>query len=556
MKKQTLFLIGMAAAVVTLTGCSSNEEGSQVVRKMRTLTITQTSAQQKSILVDQGENGLNATWEMGDQMTVYNQSYPAAGYAIVKASASTKNTNFVGKVDCQAGDVLRLFYPKVSESGSVTDATNNGTLTLDISNQKGTLEDIQQHFDFNYGQATVTAVDEETATANAGTTENLMAICKFTFKSEGSYLKKISSVKISGVPTTATFTLSASNTPALTPATTASTINISADGMDNAVYVALFPGETTPTFTLTAGESTYEGTLTASTLKAGKFYNSVVVEATKTGDAPKDYIEVCGIKWAKGNLQYNSVEGGDEGFQENWRIAPTQWSNFGESYDWDKYREHFLKFKITQDEKYYLFYLSSVFRDYYGDLYYSPSETTTAYSSSTFSKTSRFEDANRGDLAFWASKGKYRLPSYTEANRLYTQASWRYGTYTVDGKTIYGLLLYEAEGERVAPDKIYENEIEQFTESDIASGLFLPQIGTYYLAGQNYTDLTYRIRPTIYDEGYISHALISFGNRVNSSGNYYSEVKQYSIPSGPTNSSNSSSKRFYEYFPIRPVLNE
>ena len=486
MKKQTLFLIGMAAAVVTLTGCSSNEGSEQVTRKSRTLTITQSAVQQKSILVDQGENGLNATWEMGDQMTVYNQSYPAAGYATVKASASTKNTNFVGKVDCQASDVLRLFYPKVSESGSVTDATNNGTLTLDISNQKGTLEDIQQHFDFNYGQATVTAVDEETATANAGTTENLMAICKFTFKSEGSYLKKISSVKISGVPTTATFTLSASNTPALTPATTASTINISADGMDNAVYVALFPGETTPTFTLTAGESTYEGTLPASTLKAGKFYNSVVVETTKTGDAPKDYIEVCGIKWAKGNLLYDAVNGGQEGFQENWRISKEPWDyyNSSEGNQRDVFNFGVIDLSVTNE------------------LHRIGDHAAQMYISEGGSNTQNYNLAKYGDVAFWASFGKYRSPRYRDLAILVNDASRQYGYFTKDNTKYYGWLYTTPQGD--VP--VVNNEEKEFNREELNKGFFLRKATgkQTYLTSESYSNGNGARTKRIFDCSYSS----------------------------------------------------
>lgn len=41
-----------------------------------------------------------------------------------------------------------------------------------------------------------------------------------------------------------------------------------------------------------------------------------------------DYVEVCGIKWAKGNLLYDAINGGDNHFQTNWKLAPEQWFYF------------------------------------------------------------------------------------------------------------------------------------------------------------------------------------------------------------------------------------
>ena len=40
-----------------------------------------------------------------------------------------------------------------------------------------------------------------------------------------------------------------------------------------------------------------------------------------------EYIEVCGIKWAKGNLQANQGVS-QKGMQDGWRIAPAQWHFF------------------------------------------------------------------------------------------------------------------------------------------------------------------------------------------------------------------------------------
>ena len=511
--KFSSIIYSAAFAAIIMSSCSSDDtsENKSTGRHQRMLTITQNEVEsssqakikvvesewgsekensvngpRKSVLIDQGDAGLKATWEMGDEMTVYNKSYPSAGYAIVKATSTAKNTTFMGAVDCEEGDVIRLFYPKVSESGSVTDPTNTGTLTLDISSQKGTLEDIQQHYDFNYGQATVTAVTNETATANAESTENLMAICKFTFKCDNQYLKQIKKIVISGVAPTATYTLGARSTPTLAPNAT-STVTINNDGLDNCIYVALFPGATTPTFSITTKGGIYEGTLTTATLTGGKFYN-VTINTTKTSG---EYIEVCGIKWAKGNLIYDPVNGGDDGFEENWRIAPSQWFglNYNAPYKWNY---------ITNDNE-----IKDVFNyGYLGDESFCTSNNAykyvrlktqdnySWYDISTkyfYSADDRIDEsnlvnnrsnANRGDLAYWASFEKYRLPRESDFLILQNEASYQFGYINISSNKIYGMLFWTPDVE-----KVNNTSPIAFEESDLEKGLFLPIL---YSGGTDY----------------------------------------------------------------------
>lgn len=507
---KTIYLLTVAAcSFCMITSCSSDEDNSnsdniKAVRKERILTIKQSEpdanhVQTRTILKDQGDEGIYASWEMGDKATIYNKSYPAAGYMFVKASSSSKNTNFIGNVNCEQGDILRMFYPEVNNVSSVTDSDNSGNLTLDISSQKGTLEDIQLNYDFCYGEATVTNVTEETATADMGMTENLMAICKFTFKSGNEYVKGINNVKIKGVSLTATYTLSARTTPVLTPIQqgdnvkkrnkkskasefnetedpaednpTSEYINISADNAENCIYVAMFPGITQPTFTVEANGGVYEGELRESNLQAGKYYN-VVVNLTRTGDASNaDYVEVCGIKWAKGNLQYDPINGGDEGFMENWRIAPTQWHYVG----YDK-TNNFNPYEEDIKDNFSLGYLgeNSYSEDYYainssiidisGKLFYGSISNKT--------ETNIINQATHGDLAFWASNGKYRIPNYSDFKILIDKASYQYGYVKFNSKTINGVLFYNPDNGRIT-----NNSSKQLSDEDLKKGIFIPFSG-------------------------------------------------------------------------------
>lgn len=583
---KTIYLLTVAAcAFCMITSCSSDEDKSnsdniKAVRKERILTIKQSEpdanhVQTRTILKDQGDEGIYASWEMGDKATIYNKSYPAAGYMFVKASSSSKNTNFTGSVDCQAGDVIRMFYPEVNVVSSVTDENNSGILTLDISKQKGTLEDIQLNYDFCYGEATVSDVTETTATADMGSSENLMAICKFTFKSGNEYLKNINKVNITGVHEKGVFTLSNSN-PELIRCQFADFYNsvkqrnvkskapefseleqsqgiitVDAGNVDNFVYVALYPGSTTPAFEVTTDEGKYEGTLTASNLQAGKYYN-VVVNLTRTGDASNaEYVEVCGIKWAKGNLQYDPINGGDEGFMENWRIAPTQWHYVGydKTNNFNPYEEEIKdNFSLGQlGENAYsnkMVSLPGVYaagmEDISGKLYYP--------SVADYNETNLFDKATFGDLAYWASKGKYRIPRNSDMQILCDYASWQLGYIKVNNRNINGVLFYNPGNERIT-----NNKSRLLTDEEMETGLFIPSAGRLY--STYYTNNTKTVTTLNYnnERGYYMSSVINI--------NAYSQNSTFNCLFFTTDLSITSEKpypannQFYQY-KIRPVLCE
>lgn len=518
MKKRLFYMLPVILMAI-MGSCASenatddNQSAQPIGRKLRKLTITQNGTTRsavgttRSILIDKGEEGIYASWEMGDELTVYNKTYPQAGYATIKATSSTKTANFSGNVDCEVNDKLRFFYPSISNEGVVTDLENTGTLTLDISKQKGTLEDIQLHYDFNYGEATITATTDETATGDAGLTEYISAICKFTFKCNKEYVKEISSVEISNVVPSATFALSARNAPELT-LSDAGKIDIISNKVDNFVYVTLFPGVVSPTFTVMATDGKYEGTLSSSTLIAGKFYD-VVVETTRTGegigggtsggggnvggDEPpsNDYVEVCGIKWARGNLQYDPVSGGDEGFVENWRVAPIQWNYVStlqdekkDCFGWGVINEMAYDYSSTRalgggwNQTLATNRIISFFPEesidieskLYSKFFSGGNYSDYASGQAQYTETTVHDNAKYGDVAYYVSYGKYRLPTKDEFVKLITESSIQYGfIVTPEGRACYGYLFSNPESE-----KTVSYEERQIFLSELSKGLFLP----------------------------------------------------------------------------------
>ena len=95
--------------------------------------------------------------------------------------------------------------------------------------------------------------------------------------------------------------------------------------------------------------------------------------------------------------------------------------------------------------------------------------------------TTDFEKAAFGDLAFWATKGKYRLPSRKESIALLNDASWQYGYVETNDMKIYGFLATNpANG---VPERNLRFA-KPLTEEDIAKGVFFPSAGSRYEKGE------------------------------------------------------------------------
>ncbi len=206
-------------------------------------------------------------------------------------------------------------------------------------------------------------------------------------------------------------------------------------------------------------------------------------------------ILVAGIYWAAGNLQY--CEGGTgEGFQTDWRLAPEQWhyvncenaaaagkavtfkpASYTPQYDHFNWGGIAAPFDMAPDAS----AVAAVGTDIAGRMYTSQDCTAA---------TGDFAAAKFGDLAFWASKGRFRLPTQAEFQKLVDGASSQYGSYRVaEGKYVTGILFTDpAEGETPSHN---DTEVE-FTAEDLAKGLFLPKAGRRY----NKTEHTVNVQGT------------------------------------------------------------
>ncbi len=292
---QTLtFVICFATLVLSLPACSSDDdrplpgiEEDSNGRALRQLTISDASLTRATI----DDATLAARWSADDVATYVNLSALSGEihWGNLTAASSAQTTLLEGDVYCGLGDHLAVIYPSVTPQ--YNNASAEGSYTVVLSGQKGTLADVGQHFHYVFGVAAVTKVEDYKATGEASPMTSLLALCKFSF-SDGTTPIAVKTLKISygsngtaGYPQTGTVTLDANSSAddvTVLPASLASskekvplTITLN-QATSEGVYVALFPVAQSSTFHFTVEDpagNTYIGTATAR-LKAGKYYAS------------------------------------------------------------------------------------------------------------------------------------------------------------------------------------------------------------------------------------------------------------------------------------------
>ena len=98
-------------------------------------------------------------------------------------------------------------------------------------------------------------------------------------------------------------------------------------------------------------------------------------------------------------------------------------------------------------------------------------------------ETTDFSAAKYGDVAYWASNGKYRMPTGEEMQKLYTDACRTKASYTTaEGVEVLGTYYYDpAAGE--TPGAIEADTPRVLKNADMKKGLFLPYTGRFYSTG-------------------------------------------------------------------------
>ena len=262
----------------------------------------------------------------------------------------------------------------------------------------------------------------------------------------------------------------------------------------------------------------------------------IIIKAPQINLSPKDYVrmpllnirdrctrsnavrKVEGTLWAAGNLSAQSGGTTSEGFQSGWRIASQQYEFLG----CDQVGSSGSGVTYTQNASAFdRFNWGGIAGDAWlpGSGYMLPSDAKFSISGRIFSISSgsgedleaaelRGDDcfatpyggsmatgsALHGDVAYWASKGQYRMPTPSEFSALRagsapTNASGKAGYVTVGNNRIYGVLLTSTPSWETST---LNTTAVELTPADLESGLFLPKAGRgRFISGSNSNIINY-----------------------------------------------------------------
>ena len=305
------------------------------------------------------------------------------------------------------------------------------------------------------------------------------------------------------------------------------------------------------------------------------------------GDKRDKFVKVEGIKWAKGNLRVKKEDSYEDGWQAGFNIFENQYETV--------YTE-FKTVSYTHTADYYdLFNWGGLGRttrfgnsgfmtqndagtdgigrlDISGKIFSRRSGTYEEIINSEVSGDERFAKWDVfagynggagnpnifGDIAFWASKGQYRMPTNQEivtlrAANKNTSANAEAGYYMLGDVQINGILLTSTPS---WIESSLNTTARELTDADLESGLFLPKTGrrikgatdmavNFANAQGYYWSSTFGNGPTNTNNIDFSTSATTIGWRVANSCDYgYTTATNDKIPNGEVSGG----------LPIRPVF--
>lgn len=501
-KKIYGLILGVIAA--GLTSCSSdlnNEEKAPVgpnETAVRSLSIATGDAKTRSeVNIDAGNK-----WVAGDKFMAYNRTFTGPSsesrYGVLTASSTGTRTTLEGVIACKDNDELGIFYP-----GSYVTGFDQGKMPVvmtasyinDNKGQDGSKENLK-YFDYSYGKGKVTV--NGTSASGSVDMKKLYSVLELDFTANGVKLTNIKKLVLSNVYTEAVYNIPNNG---LEDYETGA-IEVNSPVELKKVYVAILPqNHFSPTFEVyTTDNKSYRFAVNTPNfnLVAAKVYPfTVQVKEFTPEPVTPPYIEIGGVKWGKYNLQY-STGTKVNGWVDGYHLAENPW---------DYYTTDDIKTPLVGDRapmKPNPFDPNNVQFDHFrwGDI-------EKAYDYRYAAKTHYWDTTNDisgvvksdkeyGDLATYASNGKWRLPKAQEFDELMSNTAEYIGYYVNDkGNTIYGVLfdpnvpqnlkkkvvdknnVVISSSNQAAPKSIDKNRLRKFEKSDFESALFFPMAGVY-----------------------------------------------------------------------------
>ena len=491
----------LGVIVAGLTSCSSdlnNEEKAPVSPNetaKRALSIATGDAKTRSeVNIDAGNK-----WVTGDRFMAFNRTFtgssPESRYGILTASNTGTRTTLEGVIACKDNDELGIFYPGTFVAGFdqgkmpviMTASYINGN-----KGQDGSVENLK-YFDYSYGKGKVT-VNGASASGSVDM-KKLYSVLELDFTAGGVKLTNIKKLVLSNVLTEAVYNIQSNQLESLETGK----IEVNSPVSLEKIYVAILPqNHFSPTFEVyTTDNKAYRFAVSTPNfnLVAAKVYPFTVQVQEFTPNPP--YIEIGGVKWGKYNLQY-STDTKVDGWVDGYHLAENPW---------DYYTTDDIKTPLDGDRtpmKPNPFDPNNVQFDHFrwGDI-------EKAYDYRYAAKTHYWDTANDisgvvksdkeyGDLATYASNGKWRLPKAQEFDKLMSNTAEYIGYYVNDkGNTIYGVLFDPNVPQNLKNKVVDKNNVvirtsnqsgksfisndrlRKFEKSDFESALFFPMAGVY-----------------------------------------------------------------------------
>ena len=411
-------------------------------------------------------NKLDYLYQNGDKASAFNLSNPQLNTVL---TYDEEYNAFCGVISSSISDEIDVIYPQNNSK------LENKRILLTLPYQDGTLSMIAK----NVHRWGYTHLAENNVSFFSGriVLNTLMSICKVYFYHEGNVIDGITSLRL----TTQKGDFYKNRylnlyTGALEEGDCINTITIeNSDGMNTSnspVFLCFFPSA----FSMTVYLKDLKGNEYKAAVEMRKYisdqYNIMNIQCSKISEGEKntDYIEVCGVKWAKGNLYYSETLFGNNGFQQHFSLAPNQ------SYFPHKASLATASFNDMPTETCLFGWgasgLNATSKDNYSTGYGNISGKMYKDRNCTI-ETNDYESAKYGDVAFWASYGKYRMPTAEEMNKLFSESSYSIGYFTdSEGRDIFGYLFTTPQGKREV-----NTNVKYFTVKDLENGLFLPACG-------------------------------------------------------------------------------
>lgn len=544
-----LTLVATAAFALSFASCSdtiNDEKASSNGLPKYELTVNVGSPETRSLKVE--NNKVVSYWENGENFLVYQVTSPdtrLTEYSYLSPSGlsgAVKSARLRGEIsgNLAKGQELAFLYPgnalKTNMQGSVRSSVRSEDtdvykiiepmekdgdeyvpskkpslrLGVNVSQQEGTLESLGKLYDLQYGRAAVTEMTNGKATATVNSMSRKVAIWAISFKNKdnNALFTNIDYVAILGVKPTGQLDLKTGNWVDNGQEGTGTVTLAQKDGSkmngSNTFYAAILPGTYTDVTVMVAANNKYyiAKVKNGKEFKEGEIYTnkSVPVSAKETD---KPYVEVAGVKWAKGNFIHYKDKATNK---EYWGVAPAQWwisryadqgqgdngtvigsQFFKENYkddvnDIDLFRYGAIKeaLNLTSDKGKSMPTNKGLVQKWYKGDGMLAAETTDR------------SQAVTGDIVWYYTynnHNKYRMPQKSELAGLLNVNSWAAYCYTDKGNKVYGMYFCDPKPGQSAVKatklnfkKSFYNLPDVTQEVRLGHGLFLPLNGNRAIA--------------------------------------------------------------------------